>query len=100
MKLPDKLYNTLKWIVMIAIPAMATAYVALAPLWTLPEPEKISVTANIVCALLGTLLGISTAEITKLWECRSLLPVRPRELRPLRTLFSPLRWKKQLFLIY
>lgn len=46
---------------MIAIPAMATAYVALAPLWTLPEPEKISVTANIVCALLGTLLGISTA---------------------------------------
>lgn len=61
MKLPDKLYNTLKWIVMIAIPAMATAYVALAPLWSLPEPEKISVTANIVCALLGTMLGISTA---------------------------------------
>ena len=61
MKLPDKLYHTLKWIVMIAIPAMATAYVGLAPLWSLPEPEKISVTANIVCALLGTLLGISTA---------------------------------------
>lgn len=61
MKLPDKLYHALKWIVMIAIPAMATAYVALAPLWSLPEPEKISVTANIICALLGTLLGISTA---------------------------------------
>ena len=27
----------------------------------LPEPEKISITANILCAMLGTLLGVSTA---------------------------------------
>ena len=61
MKLPDKVYTSLKWIVMIAIPALATAYVGLAPVWSLPEPEKISITANILCAMLGTLLGVSTA---------------------------------------
>ena len=56
MKLPDKVYTSLK-IVMIAIPALATAYVGLAPVWGLPEPEKISITANILCAM----LGVSTA---------------------------------------
>lgn len=61
MKLPDKVYTSLKWIVMIAIPALATAYVGLAPVWGLPEPKKISITANILCAMLGTLLGVSTA---------------------------------------
>ena len=61
MKLPDKVYTSLKWIVMIAIPALATDYVGLAPVWGLPEPEKISKTANILCAMLGTLLGVSTA---------------------------------------
>lgn len=60
MKLPDKVYELMKWIVMMAIPAVATAYVGLAPVWNLPEPEKISVTANVICVLLGTLLGIST----------------------------------------
>ena len=46
---------------MIAIPALATDYVGLAPVWGLPEPEKISITANILCAMLGALLGVSTA---------------------------------------
>ena len=40
MKLPDKVYTSLKWIVMIAIPALATAYVGLAPVWGLPEPKR------------------------------------------------------------
>lgn len=62
MKLPDKLYDILKWIVLIAIPALTSAYVELAGTWGLPCPEQIMKTSIIVCALIGALLGISTAE--------------------------------------
>lgn len=62
MKLPDKLYDVLKWIVLIVIPAITTAYVELAGTWGLPCPDKIERTAIIVCALIGAILGISTAE--------------------------------------
>ena len=33
MKLPDKVYDVLKWIVMICLPAITTAYVGLAAVW-------------------------------------------------------------------
>lgn len=65
MKLNDKMYDVLKWVVLICIPAFATAYVALAPLWGFPLAEEISKTANILCTLLGALLGISTAQYNK-----------------------------------
>ena len=62
MKLPNKLYDVLKWITMIVIPAMATAYVGLAGVWGWPFADQVAKTAAVVCALLGALLGISTAE--------------------------------------
>ena len=65
MKLSDKLYDALKWICLICIPALATFYVALAPVWGWPYAEQISITANAVCVLLGALLGISTAQYNK-----------------------------------
>lgn len=65
MKLNDKCYDVLKWLVMICIPALATAYTGLSMVWALPLAEEISTTANVAAALLGTLLGISTAEYNK-----------------------------------
>ena len=65
MMLPNKLYDWLKWIVMIAIPALTTAYVGLAEIWNWPCPDAIAKTAAIVCTLLGALLGISTAQYNK-----------------------------------
>ena len=62
MKLPNKLYDVLKWITMIVIPAMATAYVGLAGVWGWPFADQVAKTAAVVCTLLGALLGISTAE--------------------------------------
>ena len=61
MKLPDKLYDVLKWITMIVIPAFATAYVGLAGVWAWPYADEVAKTAAVVCTLLGALLGISTA---------------------------------------
>lgn len=65
MKLPDKLYDVLKWITMIVIPALATAYVGLASIWGWPYADDVTKTAAVVCTLLGALLGISTAQYNK-----------------------------------
>ena len=65
MKLPNKLYDVLKWITMIVIPALATAYVGLASIWGWPYADEVAKTAAVVCTLLGALLGISTAQYNK-----------------------------------
>ena len=65
MKLPDKLYDILKWVTMIVIPALATAYVGFAGIWGWPFADEIAKTAAVVCTMLGALLGISTAEYNK-----------------------------------
>ena len=65
MKLPDKLYDILKWVCMICIPSLATAYVGLAAVWGWPFADEVAKTAAVVCTLLGALLGISTAQYNK-----------------------------------
>lgn len=62
MKLSNSVYDVLKWIVMIVIPALSTAYVGLAAIWGWPYADEVAKTASVVCVLLGALLGISTAE--------------------------------------
>lgn len=39
MKLNDRIYDVLKWVVMIVLPAVATLYAALAPVWGWPRPR-------------------------------------------------------------
>lgn len=65
MKLTNKAYDVLKWISMIVIPALATAYVGLAAIWGWPYADEVAKTATVVCTLLGALLGISTAQYYK-----------------------------------
>ena len=65
MKLPDKLYDILKWVTMIVLPALTTAYVGLAAIWSWPYADEIAKTTAVICTLLGALLGISTAEYNK-----------------------------------
>ena len=65
MKLPDWLYDILKWVVMICIPAITTAYVGLSAIWGWPFATEVAKTSAVICTLLGALLGISTAEYNK-----------------------------------
>lgn len=58
-------YDTLKWITMIVLPALATAYVGLASIWGWPYADEVAKTTAVVCTLLGALLGISTAQYNK-----------------------------------
>ena len=61
MKLSDNVYTILKWITMICLPALATAYVGFAAIWGWPYSAEVAKTTAVICTLLGTLLGISTA---------------------------------------
>ena len=65
MKLNNKVYDVLKWIVMIVLPALSAFYVALAPVWGWAYAEQVAMTISAVTALLGALLGISTAQYRK-----------------------------------
>lgn len=65
MKLPNTWYDILKWITMIVLPALATAYVGLAAVWGWPFADEIAKTVAVICTLLGALLGISTAQYNK-----------------------------------
>lgn len=65
MKLSNKVYDVLKWLVMVCIPALTTAYVGLAAIWAWPYPAEVAKTSAIICTLLGALLGISTAQYNK-----------------------------------
>lgn len=63
--LSNRVYDVLKWCVMIAIPALTTAYVGLSGVWNWPFAEEVAKTSAVLCTLLGALLGISTAQYNK-----------------------------------
>ena len=61
----NKLYDVLKWIALIALPAVGTLYFALSSIWGLPYGEQIVGTITAIDVFLGALLGISTAQYNK-----------------------------------
>ena len=65
MKLSNKIYDALKWVALICIPALATFYVALSGVWGWPYADEVAKTATAVCTLIGALIGISTASYYK-----------------------------------
>lgn len=58
-KIPDKLYNWLKWLGLIACPALATFYGVVAPMWGWPAPDSVVTTINAIGVLIGALIGYS-----------------------------------------
>lgn len=65
MQLNSKVYDSLKWFTLIALPALGTAYVGLAQVWNLPFASQISQTSVVLVLLLGGLLGVSSANFNK-----------------------------------
>lgn len=60
MTLNDKVYNILKWVALIALPATAVCVKAVFPIWGLPYADAIATTLTAIGTLIGTLIGIST----------------------------------------
>lgn len=65
MKMSNKVYDVLKFIAQILLPAIGTLYFALAQIWNFPYAEQIVGTITAVDAFLGAMLGISTMQYKK-----------------------------------
>lgn len=70
MKLPDNVYNVLKWITLIFLPAIATLYFALANIWGFPYVTEIVGTIAAIETFIGALIGISTIQYNKQKEIK------------------------------
>ncbi len=70
MKMSSKVYDVLKWVAQIALPALGTMYFGLSRIWGLPYGEEIVGTITVIDAFLGALLGLSTAQYKKDLEAR------------------------------
>lgn len=69
MKLNNKVYDILKWVTLIVLPALATFYAAMSAVWGWPFADEIAKSTTAVCTLLGAILGISTAAYNAtVWE--------------------------------
>lgn len=64
MKLPDKVYDILKWVCLIVLPACATLYSVMSGIWGFPYGEQIVGTITAVGTFLGTLIGVSAKTIS------------------------------------
>ena len=58
-KLKNSVYDILKWVALIALPALATFYGVIAKVWNLPFGEQIVTTLNAIGVLIGVLIGVS-----------------------------------------
>lgn len=65
MKMNNKVYDVLKWIAIVVLPAIGTLYFALAGIWGFPYGEQIVGTIAAVETFLGVVLGISTYNYNK-----------------------------------
>ena len=60
MRLSNRTYDILKYVVQIVLPAIGALYYGLSNIWALPYTEQIVGSITIICTFLGSLLGIST----------------------------------------
>lgn len=66
--LNNKVYEILKWIALIALPALATLISVILPLWNICDESVVNAVVGTITALatfLGTLLGVSTMKYRK-----------------------------------
>lgn len=66
MKLPDKVYEILKWLLIIVVPAFVTLFPTLANAWGWNIPvDAITTTITAVATFVGVCVGISTINYNK-----------------------------------
>ena len=66
LKLDDKVYDILKWVAIVALPALSTFIVVISKIWGWADMgSMIAQTITAVAVLLGALIGISTIQYHK-----------------------------------
>lgn len=61
----NKVYDVLKFIALVCLPAISCFYLSIAEIWHLPLGQEISGTIMAVDTLLGVILGISSKNYAK-----------------------------------
>lgn len=61
MKFKNETYDVLKYVALIALPAIQVFWLTIGKIWDLSYTVEIGATIGAVALLLGTLLGVSTA---------------------------------------
>ena len=61
----NRVYDILKWLCLIALPASSVLYSALAGVWGWAYAQEVATTINAVVAFVGALIGISSANYKK-----------------------------------
>lgn len=65
MVMNNKVYDVLKWVALIVLPALATLYATLSELWGLPYGVQICGTLTAIGTFLGALLQVSASKYAK-----------------------------------
>ena len=64
--IPNKIFDILKWVSIVALPALSTFIVVLGKIWNWGDiAPMVAQTITAVAVLLGALLGISTIQYNK-----------------------------------
>lgn len=63
--LDDHVYDILKWVAQILLPALGALYFGIASIWGLPYGEQIVGTITVIDTFLGAILQISTNNYNK-----------------------------------
>lgn len=58
--LPNKLYDFLKWVVLIALPAISTYVLQVGEIWHWANYIQVAKTISCTALLIGALIGVST----------------------------------------
>ena len=65
MKLSNNVYNILKWVCLIVLPAVAVLYATLGNTWGFPYVDQIVITINAIATFIGVVIGVSTMNYNK-----------------------------------
>lgn len=65
LKINDRVYDVLKWVAMLFLPALAVLVKTVFAVWKIPFGDEISTTIMALDAFLGAILGISTIQYNK-----------------------------------
>lgn len=74
MNMSNRLYDILKFVAQILLPALGTLYYALSELWGWPYAKEVVGTITAVDAFMGALLGLSSVQYNKALEAEKQPP--------------------------
>ena len=65
MKLPDKVYDVLKWVALFFLPGLATFYGIVGKTCDIPHTDAVVIIISALATFIGTCIGISQYTINK-----------------------------------